>query len=550
MSTSHASVDTQDKSVTVQSGSLSAKVNTEENQFAVDFLDANGTRLTGHGFRSLGYMRDLRDNPYSEGVYRGHKGFMTTNLDLGVGELVYGLGERFGPFIKNGQSVDVWNEDGGTSSELAYKNIPFYITNKGYGILVRHAGRISLEVQSERTTRVNISVEDETLEYVIIHGATPKDILDKYTALTGRPPLPPAWSYGLWLTTSFTTSYDEKTVTGFIDGFKERDIPLSVFHFDCFWMKGFEWCNFEFDSDMFPDPQGYLTRLQKEKGQRICVWINSYIAQESALFEEGRAGGYLVKKTDGKVFQMDNWQAGMALVDFTNPEAWKWYQSYLEKLVDMGVTAFKTDFGERIPFQNITYHDGSDPTLMHNYYTLLYNKCVQEVLDKKLGKNKGCLFARSATVGGQTMPVHWGGDCESTYAAMAESLRGGLSLGLCGFGYWAHDIGGFEGLPSPDIYKRWYVYHHDSQHIFLAEATTTTDCQLQGPIRSPLLAFPPPRLLLLPRPLALRRRSLRRAAELHQTQDFTDALPLRLRRRGAPTWNAYPASPVPRVSQR
>jgi len=464
INTSNVSVVKQDKSVTVKNGSLSCKVNTEENKFAIDFLDDNDNRLTGHAFRSVGYMRDQRDNPYSEGLYRGQKGYMTTNLDLGVGELVYGLGERFGPLVKNGQTIDVWNEDGGTSSELAYKNIPFYLTNRNYGVLVRHAGRISLEVQSERTTRINISVEDEALEYIIIYGATPKDILTKYTALTGRPPLPPAWSYGLWLTTSFTTSYDEKTVTSFIDGFKERDIPLSVFHFDCFWMRGFEWCNFEFDADMFPDPKGYLTRLQKKKRQRICVWINSYIAQESALWEEGRQGGYLVKKMDGNVFQMDLWQAGMSLVDFTNPAAWKWYQSYLEKLVDMGVTAFKTDFGERIPFKDIKYHDGSDPSLMHNYYNLLYNKCVQEVLDNKLGKNKGCLFARSATVGGQTMPIHWGGDCESTYEAMAESLRGGLSLGLCGFGYWAHDIGGFEGLPSPDIYKRWVQFGLLSSH--------------------------------------------------------------------------------------
>lgn len=232
-----STVSKNETDVRVQAGDLSAIVNTEENKFDLSFVTSSGKRLTGHGFRSLGYIRDVRNNPYSEGLYRGHKGYMTANLDLGVGELVYGLGERFGPFIKNGQTVDVWNEDGGTSSELAYKNVPFYLTNRGYGVLVRHAGRISMEVQSERTTRVNISVEDETIEYVVISGSSPKDILEKYTALTGRPPLLPAWSYGLWLTTSFTTSYDEKTVSGFIDGFKERDIPLSVIHFDCFWMR-------------------------------------------------------------------------------------------------------------------------------------------------------------------------------------------------------------------------------------------------------------------------------------------------------------------------
>ena len=222
---------------------------------------------------------------------------------------------------------------------------------------------------SERSTRCNISVQDEQIEYYIIYGPTPKEILSKYVALTGRAPLPPAWSYGLWLTSSFTTSYSEQTVSGFVDRFAELDIPLSVFHFDCFWMRGFEWTNFEWDNEMFPDPSGYLTRLRKEKNLKICLWINPYIAQESRLFDEAVKNGYLVMKTDGNVLQLDMWQSGMGIVDFTNPEACKWYQSYLAKLIDQGVSSFKTDFGERIPFTNVVYSDKSDPYLMHNYYT-------------------------------------------------------------------------------------------------------------------------------------------------------------------------------------
>ena len=168
------------------------------------------------------------------------EGYMLAALDLGVGEKIYGLGERFGPFIKNGQSIVISNEDGGTSSELAYKNIPFYLSSKGYGVFVNDSGKVNFEVQSERTTRVNISTLGESLEYFVIYGPTPKEVLNKYTALTGRPVVPPSWSYNLWLTTSFTTSYDEKTVTSFLDGFKMRDIPLGVFHFDCFWMKAFQ----------------------------------------------------------------------------------------------------------------------------------------------------------------------------------------------------------------------------------------------------------------------------------------------------------------------
>ena len=388
--------------------------------------------------------------------------FMHEQLNLSVGELVYGLGERFSPFVKNGQTVDIWNRDGGTSSEQAYKNIPFYMTNRGYGVFVNHPEQVSFEVASERVSRVQFSVPGEVLEYFVIYGPTPSEILEKYTALTGRPALPPAWSFGLWLTTSFTTTYDEATVTEFVQGMADRDIPLHVFHFDCFWMRQFNWCDLEWDKECFPDPEGMLKRL-KARGLHICVWINPYIAQRSPLFAEGKANGYLIKRTDGSVYQTDDWQAGMAIVDFTNPAATAWYAGKLRLLLDMGVDSFKTDFGERIP-TDVVYFDGSDPQRMHNYYTLLYNRTVFELLEQERGKGEAAVFARSATVGGQQYPVHWGGDCESTYEAMAESLRGGLSLTLSGFGFWSHDIGGFEGMPNTAVYKRWLPFGLLSSH--------------------------------------------------------------------------------------
>ena len=249
----------------------------------------------------------------------------------------------------------------------------------------------------------------------------------------------------------------------FIDGMEERGIPLQVFHFDCFWMKDFHWSDFVWDSRVFPDPKGMLSRI-KEKGLKVCVWINSYIAQESCLFAEGMEKGYFVKRKNGDVWQWDMWQPGMALVDFTNPAACKWFQDKLEVLLDMGVDCFKTDFGERIPTEDVVYYDGSDPVKMHNYYTYLYNKTVYELLQRKRGKDDAVLFARSATAGGQKFPVHWGGDCWSNYEAMAESMRGGLSLTMSGFGYWSHDIGGFEDTSTPDVYKRWAAFGLLSTH--------------------------------------------------------------------------------------
>ena len=378
-------------------------------------------------------------------------------------EYVYGLGERFTPFVKNGQIVEMWNEDGGTSSEIAYKNIPFYITNKGYGVLVDNEGDVAYEIASEKVERVQFSVEGERLDYYFISGGTPMKTVEKYTDLTGKPALPPAWSFGLWLTTSFTTDYDENTTSSFIQGMADRDIPLHVFHFDCYWMEAFQWCNFQWDPNVTTDPKGMLQRYH-DKGLKICVWINPYIAQNSILFTEGKENGYLVKRTDGSVWQTDLWQPGMALVDFTNPDACAWYQSKLKVLLDGGVDCFKTDFGERIPVKDIAYFDGSDPVKMHNYYTFLYNKAVFELLERERGKGEAVLFARSATVGGQQFPAHWGGDCSATYVSMAETLRGGLSLSLSGFGFWSHDISGFEQTAPADIYKRWCQFGLLSSH--------------------------------------------------------------------------------------
>lgn len=432
------------------SGPLTLRLDTA-GPWGPQFLDADGRRLTGVERRGTAFATT------PEGSHH-----MIGQLSLDVGEFIYGLGERFTPYVKNGQSVDIWQADGGTSSEQAYKNIPFHLSSRGYGVFVNHPGKVSYEIGSEAVGQVQFSVEDQSLEYYVIAGPTPKDVLRRYTALTGRPALPPAWSFGLWLTTSFCTPYDEETVTSFVDGMAERDIPLSVFHFDCFWMREHQWTDFRWDPEVFPDPEGMLRRL-RERGLRVSVWINPYIAQKSALFEEARAAGYLVRRPSGDIWQWDLWQPGMALVDFTDPAAREWYADKLRALLDQGVDCFKTDFGERVP-TDVVWYDGADPERMHNYYTQLYNRTVFDVLEKERGAGEAVLFARSATAGGQQFPVHWGGDCFASLGAMAESLRGGLSLSLSGFGFWSHDIGGFEGTPDPAVFKRWLAFGLLSSH--------------------------------------------------------------------------------------
>lgn len=450
----NVSIDETETDITYTSGKLSVTYPKTPDfmSWRADFK-ADGKVVTSSSARSIAYYENKNTG----------KNYVCQQLDIGVGECLYGLGERFGPFVKNGQTVDMWMADGGTGSEQAYKNVPFYLSNKGYGVFVNSPSDVSFEIATEKVERASFSVEGESMQYFLIYGDSPKEILSRYTFLTGRPALPPAWSFGLWLSTSFTTEYDEETATSFIQGMADRNIPTHVFHFDCFWMKGNHWTDFIWDDEMFPDPKAMLQRY-KERGLHICVWINSYIAQQSALFDECVEKGYLIKRTDGSVWQTDLWQPGMGVVDFTNPEAYQWYQSKLTELMDMGVDCFKTDFGERIPVRDIAYYDGSDPVRMHNYYTHLYNKCVFEAIENYRGKGDAVVFARSGTAGTQQYPVHWGGDNAGNYPSMAETLRAGLSLAASGYGFWSHDIGGFESSSTADLYKRWCAFGLLSSH--------------------------------------------------------------------------------------
>lgn len=386
--------------VTLTTGGLTAKV-VKGAPWNLTFIGEDGKVLTESAGKSLGRFKlgaesNVTAQPVGEfgvtmdGSARDESDvFIAIQLHLSVGEDVYGLGERFGAYVKNGQSVDIWNEDGGTASEQGYKDIPFYMTSNGYGVLVNNRGHVSFEIGSENT---------------------------------------------------------EATINSFIDGMAERDIPLAAFHYDCYWMREFHWCDFEWDKRFFGDIESTLKRLHEDKG-------------------------YLVRKPNGEVWQTDFWQAGMGLVDFTNPAAREWFKDKVKALLNQGVDAIKTDFGERIP-RDVVWYDGSPKLSMHNWYTQLCNQAVFEAIEETYGKGNACLYARSATVGGQQQPVHWGGDCESTFNGMAQSLRAGLSLTSSGFGFWSHDIGGFEGaFPDPAVYKRWVAFGMLGSHSRLHGST-------------------------------------------------------------------------------
>ena len=455
---SRLTVEQDETSLRLKTGKLELTINRDP--WGLSFVDTTtGELVTSSPFKAQGMM----EKP-------GAGTFMREQLTLAPGELVYGLGERFSAFARNGQTIDMWNADCGTCSDKGYKDVPFFLTSKGWGVLVNSPAQASFEIGTEQVMRAQFALPGEDLDYFFVYGPEPKQVLGRLSELCGKPALPPVWSFGLWLTTSFTTDYDEVTVMEHLDGMRQRNIPLHVFHFDCFWMKGHHWCNFEWDEAVFPDPEGMLKRLH-QRGLHVCVWINPYIAERSRLFDEGLAKGYLLKLANGDVYQRPKWQAGMSYVDFTNPEATRWYQGELRKLLRMGVDCFKTDFGEEIP-TDVVWFDGSDPERMHNYYPYLYNKAVFELLEQERGTGDAVVFARSATATCQRFPVHWGGDCYGNYESMAETLRGGLSLALSGFGFWSHDIGGFESKASPAVYKRWIAFGLLSSHSRLHGSTS------------------------------------------------------------------------------
>lgn len=450
------------KNIIFSTGDLSLEISTNKE---LTFIFKHGNKvLTQSNFQSLALIKNKKNN----------QEYIREQLSLDVGELVYGLGERFTSLVKNGQTVNIWNKDGGIRSDQAYKNVPFYLTNKGYGVFVNQTQNVSFEIATENVDKVQFSVNGESLEYFICDGPTPKEVVKRYTSLTGKPALPPAWSFGLWLSTSSAVEYNEKEIKSMINGMKKYGIPLDVMHIDSGWQKRSQWCTFEWDKDNFPHPEKMIQDIHK-CGIKVCLWINPYIAQRSPLFNEAQQKGYLIKKIDGQVWQWDRWQAGMGIIDLTNPAALHWFQNKLNQLLAMGVDCFKVDFGERIPTKDVVFYDKSDPLKEHNYYAYQYNKAVFEIIQKSKGQGQAVIFARSGTTGSQKFPLHWAGDPEATFKSMSNVLRGGLSLALSGYSFWSHDIGGFTGKDSLELYIRWTQfgllsshsrYHADKEYRF------------------------------------------------------------------------------------
>lgn len=377
---------------------------------------------------------------------------MAASFHLKYNEKIYGCGESFTRLNKRGQRFNLWTYDAlGVQNQDMYKPIPFFMSNAGYGMFIHSSCAMTFDFGHDYDEAATLYLDDDKLDLFIFLG-NPKEILTEYTAVTGRAQMPPDWSFGLWM--GRITYSNEAQIREVADKIRENRIPCDVIHLDTGWFEDDWKCNYKFSASRFDNAAGMIKDLDK-KGFKISLWQIPYITPTNELYETAYQNGYFVRDSDGKVPTED------LVIDFSNENAVKWYQNLLKGLLDMGIGAVKADFGEGAPYNGI-YASGKSGRYEHNLYPLRYNKAVDEIT--AACSKEHIIWARSAWAGSQRYPVHWGGDAEITDSAMAATLRGGLSLGLCGFTFWSHDIGGFTQKSPEELYARWIPFGMLTSH--------------------------------------------------------------------------------------
>ena len=433
-----------DSAVTYTSAFGRVRIN--RNPWRVELFDAHGTLLTRTQrlgdpatytpFVPFSFVRRSRDVGRSTAA----------TFELTQDEKIYGFGESFTRLNKRGQRVVAFIRDAmGAQSPVQYKAVPFFMSSRGYAMFFHTSAPVTFDVGAEYDSHNTIYSGDELLDLFIFIGE-PKDLLSEYTAVTGRSPVPPLWSFGLWM--SRITYKSEAEVRDVAKKLREYRIPADVLHLDTGWFETDWRGDYQFSKSRFTDPAAMIKDLLKD-GLHVSLWQYTYFTPKNALSRELVDQGLTVRDQGGRPSPDD------AVLDFSNPAAVAWYRSKLEPLLDMGVGAIKADFGENAPVDGL-YHSGRTGWYEHNLYPLRYNQAVFDFTKEKTGE--GIIWARSAWAGSQRYPLHWGGDAENTNSAMAAELRAGLSFGMSGFTYWSHDAGGFVGKAPRDLYRRWLAF--------------------------------------------------------------------------------------------
>jgi alpha-D-xyloside xylohydrolase len=447
-----AHIETGDGVLRLSTGPLTVEIDLDP--WALRFLDQEGRVLLAESSGYVDISGRPRDLPFGRSTVDGIVVAYHESFTAAADEHFVGLGERFTAFDKRGQRALMWNFDAfGAESDRAYKNVPFYLSSRGYGVLVDSGTATEFDMCQSTHGCVQIVVPDDLIDYYVLAGPTPAQVLARYGWLTGPPTLPPKWAFGTWMSSGFIMDSQEAVLLR-ARRLREHGIPCDVLHLDCYWQVAGHWSDQRWDAERFPDPTGMLATLA-EQGFRVSLWINPYVSRHSPLFTAAADRGYLLRRPDGTVYVADVWHGAhppCGIVDFTRPAATAWFQELLRPLLDQGVAVFKTDFGEGVP-ADARAANGMTGASLHNVYSLLYNDAVAAVTRAVAGHST--VWARSSFLGGQRHSAQWSGDSNCTYSAMAGTLRGGLSHGLSGVPFWSHDAGGFTGTPSPELYARW-----------------------------------------------------------------------------------------------
>ena len=374
-------------------------------------------------------------------------------LTIAPGERIYGCGESFGALNKVGQKVQIMVTDPqGPETDGQYKPVPFFFSNRGYGIFMHTSAPVTADFGSSYIGADRLFMADEQLDMFVFFGE-PKDILNEYTNITGKSPMLPLWTFGTWM--SRITYFSQEEGLDIAKKLRQHKIPSDVIHFDTGWF-GVDWqCDYEFAKDRFKDPKGMLDQMKRD-GFHTCLWQLPYFTPKNRFFREIVDGGMAVRNAAGSLPYED------AVLDFTNPKTVSWYQSKIEGLMKLGVATIKCDFGEAAPYDGF-YHNGRGGLYEHNLYPVRYNKALWEQVERS-HPGEGVIWARSAWAGSQRYALHWGGDAATTNTGMLGDLRGGISFGLSGFSFWSHDMGGFVTASPEDIYRRWLPFGFLSSH--------------------------------------------------------------------------------------
>ena len=346
-------------------------VTVEENPWHIEIKDASGKTLT-----KTQHPKDHRSfrntDPIPFCFIRSTPEYarrFAATFHIAPDEKFFGCGESFTRLNKRGQKVVLFANDAhGTQTDNMYKPIPFFLSSRGYGMFLHTTAPTTFDFGHSYDAANTIFTGDDNLDLFIFLG-NPKEVLSEYTALTGRSPVPPLWSFGLWMSRcTYKSEAETREVAGKL---RQHRIPSDVVHLDTGWFEEDWRCDYRFSKKRFKNPRKMIQDLKKN-GFRVSLWQLPYFTPENRLFPEIVKKGYCATDAKGGLPTED------ATLDFSNPKAVKWYQGHLANLLKQGVAAIKVDFGEAAPV-NAQYASGKTGFMEHNLYPLRYNKAAFDV---------------------------------------------------------------------------------------------------------------------------------------------------------------------------